>query len=141
MTMPSAVFDGDLKLSRAFPSKREALRKRTRPDWWRMTSMTARSWRNELTIEPCQPGKEPGAMANLIGRSRNRNPPPAESFGREWRNGMKPNKVDMTNLPLRDDQRLFRTVTALGAELRRQRAFGLADVSIDLVDLAYAAIA
>jgi hypothetical protein len=54
---------------------------------------------------------------------------------------MKPEKLDMTNLPLRDDQRLFRTVTALGAELRRQRVCVSTDASIDLIDLAYAAIA
>jgi hypothetical protein len=42
---------------------------------------------------------------------------------------------------LHTGRRLFRTVTALGAELRRQGAFQPADVRIDLVDLAYAAIA
>jgi hypothetical protein len=47
----------------------------------------------------------------------------------------------VTDLPLTNDQRLFRTVTALGAELRRQGAFVPAHGNIDLVDLAYAAIA
>ena len=42
---------------------------------------------------------------------------------------------------LHTGRRLYRTVTALGAELRRQGAFQPADVRIDLVDLAYAAIA
>jgi hypothetical protein len=37
-----------------------------------------------------------------------------------------------------EDDRLFRTVTALGAELRRQDAWSSGD--IDLIDLAYAAI-
>ena len=46
-----------------------------------------------------------------------------------------------TDLPLRNDQRLFRTVTALGSELRRQGAFVPGDAGIDLIDLAYAAIA
>jgi hypothetical protein len=37
---------------------------------------------------------------------------------------------------------LYRTVTALGAELRRQGALGLtAEPKVDLIDLAYAAIA
>jgi hypothetical protein len=38
-------------------------------------------------------------------------------------------------------QRLFRTVTALGAELRRQGAFKPAAGTVDLIDLAYVAIA
>ena len=46
-----------------------------------------------------------------------------------------------TDSPSTNDQRLFRTFTALGAELRRQRAFVPADGNVDLVDLAYAAIA
>lgn len=41
-----------------------------------------------------------------------------------------------------ENRRLFRTVTALGAELRRQGALGLSgEARIDLIDLAYAAIA
>jgi hypothetical protein len=54
---------------------------------------------------------------------------------------MSTDKLDMDKLPSETGRRLFRTVTALGAELRRQGAFEPADAKIDLVDLAYAAIA
>ena len=57
---------------------------------------------------------------------------------------MSTDKADVSNLPSRNDQRLFRTVAALGAELRKQGAFAAAENRIDLVDLvdlAYAALA
>lgn len=46
-----------------------------------------------------------------------------------------------SNVPTADEK-LFRTVTALGAELRRQGVWSFAGkTNIDLIDLAYAAIA
>jgi hypothetical protein len=48
----------------------------------------------------------------------------------------------MPRLPSIKDDRLFRTVMALGAELRKQGALGSAsEPRVDLIDLAYAAIA
>jgi hypothetical protein len=47
----------------------------------------------------------------------------------------------INRLDLHHDDLLFRTVTALGAELRRQSADGLPAPNVDLIDLAYAALA
>jgi hypothetical protein len=41
-----------------------------------------------------------------------------------------------------EDRRLFRTVTAMGAELRKQGAVGSAgEAKVDLIELTYAAMA
>jgi hypothetical protein len=52
------------------------------------------------------------------------------------------NVMAVSNVPTCEDEKLFRTVTALGAELRRQGVWSFAGkTNIDLIDLAYAAIA
>jgi hypothetical protein len=58
----------------------------------------------------------------------------------EWRTEVSLIKRHAGNASAENSQRLFRTVTALGAELRRQGAFGPAEAKVDLIDLAYAAI-
>jgi hypothetical protein len=52
------------------------------------------------------------------------------------------NVMAASNVPTCADEKLFRTVKALGAELRRQGVWSFAGkTNIDLTDLAYAAIA
>jgi hypothetical protein len=52
------------------------------------------------------------------------------------------NVMAASNVPICEDEKLFRAVTALGAELRRQGVWSFAGkTNIDLIDLAYAAIA
>ena len=50
-------------------------------------------------------------------------------------------KASINEASSMQSQRLFRTVTALGAELRRQGVLEPADGALDLIDLAYVALA
>jgi hypothetical protein len=56
--MPFALFDDDLKLSRAFPSKREALQKADEAGLVENDINGKPVLENELTIEPCPPDEE-----------------------------------------------------------------------------------
>jgi hypothetical protein len=58
MPMPYAVFDDDLKLSRAFPSKPEALRKAGEAGLVENDAHGKPVLENELTIKPCSPDRE-----------------------------------------------------------------------------------
>jgi hypothetical protein len=63
--MPFALFDRDQKLSRAFPSKREALQKADEAGLV-VTDINGKPvLENELTIKPCPPDEETGSNDEL----------------------------------------------------------------------------
>lgn len=63
--MPYAVFDDDLKLSRAFPSKPEALRKADEAGLVENGPDGKPVLQNELTIKPCPPDGQTGSNDEL----------------------------------------------------------------------------